>query len=284
MPRAPRLYVRNGIYHAMTRGNRKQPIFEDVHDRRRFVKILATAAERYDVDVLAECRVGTHFHLIARTPRANISEFMCYLNGQYAKYSNRRHQRTGHLFGERFVPVLIDTGLYLRVAMSYVMNNPVAAGYVRCASDWKWSSCRAALGLETAPEYLSLDWLDASFPAPTRSESQALFAQYITAATAAEAELWFERVVIGGDAMRNRVRSHIGATLYTAAIPRAYRALHRPPLDELLPARLRKSARNSAILRAHVVHAYTMAEIGRRLGLHPKSVSRIICSVRPPVQ
>ena len=60
MPRSPRIYVPNGIYHAMNRGNRKELIFEDAHDRRRFVKILAEAAERYGVDVLVECRMGTH--------------------------------------------------------------------------------------------------------------------------------------------------------------------------------------------------------------------------------
>lgn len=280
MPRGPRLYVKNGIYHAMTRGNRKQLIFEDARDRRCFVKILAEAAGRYGVDVLGECRMGTHYHVIARTPRANISEFIAYLNSQYAQYSNRRYGRTGHLFGERFVPILIDTGLYLRVAIAYVLNNPVAAGYVESAAEWKWSSYRATMGMEVAPSYLCLDWLDSSFPSASRSESQALFERYINAPTVAEAELWLERAVIGAEALRQRVRAHIGATMYTASIPRAYRALHRPALGELLPSHLRKAERNTAILRAHVVHAYTMAEIGRCLDLHPKSVSRIVCSIR----
>ena len=127
MARAQRIYVPNGIYHVMARGNRRQVIFMDARDRGAFVKILAEASERYSVDVQAECRMFTHYHAVVRTPRANVSEFMDYLNGQYAQYSNRRHHLTGHLFGERFKPILVDTGFYLRVLMAYVMNNPVAA-------------------------------------------------------------------------------------------------------------------------------------------------------------
>jgi putative transposase len=280
MPRSPRIYVPNGIYHAMNRGNRKELIFEDVHDRRRFVKILAEAAERYGVHVLVECRMGTHYHVVVRTPRANISEFMQFLSGEFAKYSNRRHRRVGHLFGERFKPILVDNGLYLRVLISYVMNNPVAGGLAKAASDWKWSSYRATVGMEAPPPYLCLDWLESTFPAPSRTQSQSLCEQYVNAPSIEDAEMWFQRVVFGAADLEERVRKLINATMYMAAIPRAYRALCRPPLENLLPRKLRKSERNQAILRAHVVYAYSLAEIGRCLGLHPASVSRIISSVR----
>ena len=45
-----------------------------------------------------------------------MSEFMGYLNGVFAQYSNHRHKRSGHLFGDRFKPILIDNELYFRVA------------------------------------------------------------------------------------------------------------------------------------------------------------------------
>ena len=280
MARAQRIYVPNGIYHVMARGNRRQVIFMDARDRGAFVKILAEASERYAVDVQAECRMFTHYHAVVRTPRANVSEFMDYLNGQYAQYSNRRHHLTGHLFGERFKPILVDTGFYLRVLMAYVMNNPVAAGHVATAAEWKWSSCRATLGIDAAPSYLCLDWLDGAFTSASRCESQALFGRYINAPSIEDAELLLEPVAIGDAEFKKRVRARIGATLFTAAVPRAYRALNRPLLAEVLPGYLKKAERDAAILRAHVVHAYTMAEIGRYLALHPNSVSRIVCAIR----
>jgi REP element-mobilizing transposase RayT len=264
----------------MSRAHGGQILFQDERDRRCFIKILKEACERYGVDVLGDCQMGTHYHLVPRTPRANISEFMAYLNGEFAKYWNRRYQRSGYVFNERFKPILVDSGVYLRVLMSYVMNNPVAGGHVTRPGDWPWSSYRASAGLEEPPSYLSLDWLDGAFPGSSRLESQALFERYINAPSIEEAELGFERAVFGGPDFKKRVRAHIAASLYMAAIPRGYRGLHRPPLDELVRNTFSKDERNSAILRAHVVYAYTEVEIGRYLRLHPASVSRIICSIR----
>ena len=264
----------------MARGSQKLIMFADDRDRRRFIKILTEAGERYGVEVWVECRMGTHFHVIVRTPRANISEFMQFLDGEFAKYFNRRYDRTGHILHERFKPILVDTGLYLRVVVSYVMNNPVEAGLVTSAADWRWSSYRATAGIIAPPSYLHLDWLEDAFPGSSRSESQALFERYVNAPSIEAAEICFAKAVYGGVDFKQRVRAHIAATLYTAAIPRAYRALHRPPLSQLLPAYAGKDERNSAVLRAHVVYAYTLAELGRYMRLHPGSVSRIISSIR----
>lgn len=264
----------------MSRAHGQQMLFHDQRDRRKFVGILKEAGERYAVDVLAECRMASHYHLVARTPRANISEFMGYLNGEYAKYWNWRNGRSGYVFNERFKPLLVDSGRYLRVVISYVMNNPVAGGHVASANEWRWSSYRATAGIDRAPRYLSLDWLDTTFPGTSRLESQTLFERYVTAPSIEEAELCFERAVFGGTDFKKRVRAVIAATLSMAAIPRAYRALYRPPLDQLLPPSFDKNVRDTAILRAHVIYAYTLSEIGRYLRLHPASVSRIICLIR----
>ena len=280
MPRPPVLCVPNGIYHAMSRGHGKQVLFEDDRDRQCFVKILKEACECYAVDVLAECGMRTHYHLVPRTPRANISEFMGYLNGEFAKYWNRRRRRSGYVFNERYKPILIDAGLYLRVVLTYVMNNPVSGGLVRHPAEWPWSSYRATVGTAAPSDYLKLDWLDTAFPGASRSESQALFERYVNACSIEDAEFCFERAVYGGPDLRQRIRAHIGATLYMSAIPRAYRSLHRPPLNEVVPGTFDRDQRDTAILRAHVVHAYTTSEIGRYLRLHPASVSRIICNVR----
>jgi len=280
MARGLRLDVPNGIYHAMARGNRKGVIFENTEDRIRFREILTEAAERHAVQVLEECQMGTHYHLVVRTPRANLSEFMQFLNGRFAQDSNWRHARSGHLFGGRFRPILIDTGLYLRAAISYVVLNPVAGGLVDTPSEWNWSSYRATAGIEEAPRYLWLDWLDSAFPASTRRESQSKYCKYVLSAVTFDSEEWLERPVIGSDSFAEKVRAQINLTMYLASVPRAYRALHRPPLETLVPSNLGKQKRDSAILRAHVVHAYTVAEIARYLCLHPSSVSRILSAIR----
>ena len=284
MARGLRLDIPNGIYHAMARGNRKGIIFENTDDRIRFREILGEAAERYAVQVLEECQMGTHYHLVVRTPRANLSEFMQFLNGRFAQDSNWRHARTGHLFGGRFRPILIDTDLYLRAATSYVVLNPVSGGLVDMPSDWNWSSYRATAGIEEAPRYLWLDWLDSAFPAPTRRESQAKYCQFVLSPATFDVEEWLDLPAMGSDSFAENVRAHIGLTMYLASVPSAYRALHRPPLEVLIPSDVSKRDRDGSILRAHVVHAYTIAEIARYLGLHPSSVSRIVSALRRQIK
>jgi putative transposase len=280
MPRGRRLFVRDGIYHVMARGNRKGAIFEDARDRQQFAEILDEARQRYGVLVHTECRMGNHYHAVVATPDANVSAFMGYLNGQFAQYSNRRHRRTGNLFGERFKPVLVDTALYLRVVIRYVENNPVAAGLVTSPTDYAWSSCRATLGLDPAPAYLSLDWLDLAFPALSRLESQQMYREYLAAPTMEDAEALLERPAIGSTSFTKDVRAHIGKILYLARVPRTYRALHRPSLEELFSRGLGKHERPTAMLRAHVVHGYRLSEIARCLAIHPNTVSRAVCRLR----
>jgi REP element-mobilizing transposase RayT len=268
----------------MARGNRKTIIFEDDRDRVRFVEILAEASERYRIIVYTECRMGTHYHAVVRTPWANVSAFMCYLNGQFAKYSNWRHHRTGHLFRERFKLVLVDNDLSLRAVISYVEMNPVAAGLVPSPTDWEWSSCRASVGRAAAPPYLSLDWLDHAFPAASREASQRLYREYLEAPSLPDAEALLEQPAIGSIAFTREVRAHIGATLYQASLPRSYRSLHRPSLEDLFPRGIGKEARAKAMLRAHVAHGYRLSEVERSLGIHPNTVSRAVCRLRRPMR
>ena len=115
---------------------------------------MAEAAARYGVDVFSECQMGTHYHLAVRTPRANLPAFQRYLNGCFAQNSNHRHRRRGHLFGDRYKPLLVDNDLYLRVVLAYIALNPVTAGLVEAPADWKWSSYATTVGHAPVPSYL----------------------------------------------------------------------------------------------------------------------------------
>ena len=264
----------------MTRGNRKAAIFEDDHDREKFVDIMIEAAERHDVRVFVECRLGNHYHQVVQTPRANLPDYMGYLNGGFTQFSNFRHQRIGHLFNERYKPLLIDNSFYLRIAAGYVLTNPVKHGFVSQPREWKWSSYRATVGLETAPDYLCLDWLIETFPSATLEDAQARLCRYLEMPSVSDAEEWIDRPLIGSSEFEREIRQHIDATLFMASLPRSYRALDRPPLREIFTSRMTKAERNRQMLRAHVVYAYSLSEIARALCMHPASVSRIVAGLR----
>ena len=72
MPRRLRLEYAGAIYHVMNRGDRREDIFLDDEDRRRFVHTLGEACEKTDWRVHAYCLMRNHFHLVVETPRANL--------------------------------------------------------------------------------------------------------------------------------------------------------------------------------------------------------------------
>lgn len=279
MPRPRRLNLPGATYHVMARGNRKQVIFDDDRDRSRFLWILDSASQRYDVGVKVYCLMGTHFHLVVSTPRGNLSAFMRQVDGTFTQYSNWRHERVGHLLQGPFKAVVVEGDSHLLMAIAYVLRNPVDAGYVSTPSDWKWSSYRATVGGEVGPVSLDLAWLLQLFPAKTGAEAGDLFHAFMHGPPSADLHS-FDGPAIASAEFRRRLRSHIEQTLFTARVPRSYKALFRPSLAELFGQVHGRRERAQTIARAHVVHGYTLSEIADSLALHPGTVSRIYRALR----
>jgi hypothetical protein len=81
---------------------------------------------RFGVEVHAYVLMGNHYHLILRTPGANASRAMQWLNVSYSAWFNARLQRVGHVFQGRFRSTLVDgDGSWLLEVSAYVHLNPV---------------------------------------------------------------------------------------------------------------------------------------------------------------
>ena len=113
MARPLRLEFPGAVYHVTSRGDRREPIFEDDSDRNAFLTVVAQAMERFDAVVLAYCLMGNHYHLVIQTRAGNLSRLMQQLNGVYTQTYNRRHNKVGHLFQGRFKGILVDENAYL---------------------------------------------------------------------------------------------------------------------------------------------------------------------------
>jgi REP element-mobilizing transposase RayT len=143
MPRLPRYALpEHGIYHVTTRGVARSAISRDDDDRRLFLGVLGHVVRRADWDTHVFCLMPNHYHLIVETYRDLLSWGIYRLNGVYAQAFNERHERSGHLFGDRFAAFVIRDDRHLRVATEYVLQNPVRAGLCEHASDWPWSASR----------------------------------------------------------------------------------------------------------------------------------------------
>ena len=140
MPRRPRNVLGDGTYHVTARGVGRTEIFLDDHDYRLFIRLFADVANRYAWHCHAFCLMPNHYHLVVAAQLEQLSGGLQRLNGIYAQGFNRRYERWGHLFGDRFESRLIETERHLRAACRYVIDNPVRARLCRERRDWPWSS------------------------------------------------------------------------------------------------------------------------------------------------
>ena len=126
------------MFHVIARAAFDQALFFDDEDRRVFLWQLRRLAERFSVDLLAYCLMGTHYHLLLEGRAADLPAVMGRLNGGYAQHFNARHGRHGHLFSERYAarPVLDER--HLEELWRYIEANPVKAGLCRPRQGWRW--------------------------------------------------------------------------------------------------------------------------------------------------
>src|SRR3984893_6867507 len=125
MARALRLQFEDALYHLCARGNRRERIFADDKDCARFLALLGQSLGRFTVELHAFVLLPNHFHLVARTRKANLSRWMHWLMVAYSVYFNRRHRRSGHLLQGRYKSLVVEEGEYLLELSRYLHLNPV---------------------------------------------------------------------------------------------------------------------------------------------------------------
>ena len=177
MARKLRLQYPGAIYHAMNRGDRREPIFNDDEDRRMFLGTLGEACEKTDWQIHAWCLMHNHSHLVAETPRANLVEGMQWFLGVYTNRFNHRHKEFGHLFSGRYKALLVEGSGngHLKSACDYVHLNPVRAGLLPLEAPlqtYPWSSYPLYLQEPTGrPVWLRVDRLLGEWGIPKDSQA-----------------------------------------------------------------------------------------------------------------
>ena len=133
-PRIPGEYL-----HIIVRGIGKQILFEDSSDYKRYLSSLIQYAQQEDITILAYCLMENHVHLLIRDTHGAVPVFMKKTGVSYAQYYNRKYERTGHLFQDRYKSEIITDDAYLLSVFRYILNNPAKAGICE-AAEYSWSS------------------------------------------------------------------------------------------------------------------------------------------------
>lgn len=259
----------------MSRGNRKHTIFHDAHDHERFLDIVGRAVTAYGVRIFALCLMPNHYHIVLDTPRGNLSDTMQYINGRFARMSNKRYDQTGHVFGDRFRSLLVQSDGYLKRASRYVVRNPVRAQLASHAVEWRWTSYRGTAGLEAAPAWLDIEWTTWAFKADTLAEAQRRYVAYVNEPRRATKPRNPSTDVYGSAQFKAQVVASLLERGEERVLPRLV-APCRPPLAGLFAGIGSRKRRDCAIRAARIDHGYRVAEIARFLDVHPSTVTRAI--------
>ena len=149
MPRAPRHTTPTGIYHVMMRGINHQVIFEDTEDYEYFMACMERFGISYDDEGMpagqnctyyAYCLMSNHFHLLIREREEKVWQTLKRIADAYVYYYNRKYQRSGHLFKDRFRSEPVDTIHQFTALLSFIHRKPIEVGLAKYPGDYPYSS------------------------------------------------------------------------------------------------------------------------------------------------
>ncbi|MBK8207721.1 MAG: transposase [Planctomycetes bacterium] len=141
MPRPVRFSPGGLLYHVINRGNGRATVFHNEADFLAFERVLSLACERHDMRLLAWCLMSNHFHLVAWPRRDGaLPAFMQWLTTCHVRRYHRHYQGSGHVWQGRYKSFPIEQGGHLLTVLRYIERNPVRAGIVTKAQDWRFGS------------------------------------------------------------------------------------------------------------------------------------------------
>ena len=140
MPRPLRPIADGLIYHVINRGNNRQNVFRKQADFQAFLRALADLKDRKPFELYGYCLMSNHFHLLIRPMESTISRIVQSLLVSHTQRYHQHHQSGGHVWQGRFKSPVIQNDEHALTVLRYIEANPLRAGIVKDAADYRWSS------------------------------------------------------------------------------------------------------------------------------------------------
>jgi REP element-mobilizing transposase RayT len=264
----------------MFRGLERGAIFRDDEDRLALVERLELILPETLTACLAWVFMSNHVHLALRTGSSPLSRVMARVLTAYAVHFNRRHDRVGHVFQNRFRSRLLNGHDDLMGVIRYIHRNPREARLLEREEDLAlhpWCSYGALTGRRRPWSFESI--LETIELLGGRNEAARILRRWVS-------EEFDGTIPVSDPPLPERshlVRARLHSALDFESVLAA--GLRRFGLRE---AELRSARRDRRTSRARAAIAYesatrlglTGAEIARRLGLSSSGVARAIARGR----
>ncbi len=215
MPRTSRLIIaeQKAVYHVMSRTALDGFPLKDV-EKDFMLELIKRFSALYFTEILGFCLMGNHFHLLMkmipedhftdeeiqkrfeafygdsreftegqipywREKLSSLSEFVREIKVGFARYYNRRHNRRGYFWGDRFKSVIVDKGETLVNCLAYIDLNPLRAGIVDRPEDYRWNSLGYHIQTENKDKFLSTDFGLKEFNVKNKKERIRRYRRYV---------------------------------------------------------------------------------------------------------
>ncbi len=141
MPRIARKSLDTSFFHIMVQGINKEYIFAEKCEMEKYLNLLEKNYEECNIEIIAYCIMNNHAHLLVYTEqKMELTKFMSKVNTSYAIYYNKKHNRCGYVFRNRYNVEPIFTEKHLLSCIKYIHYNPVEAKICKNEGDYQYSS------------------------------------------------------------------------------------------------------------------------------------------------
>lgn len=151
MARPNRTCEPNLTYHVYSRCIELKRLIQSALLKEIMLGILEKTQKKYNFELIAYEIMDNHFHFIIRTlpGEADISRILQYIKSRFAETYNKRYNRKGPFWNERFCDQIIEYAekpiQYLLWLLWYLAFNPVRKNMVRNPRESRFGSINAYL-------------------------------------------------------------------------------------------------------------------------------------------
>ena len=215
MPRIPRMVINDEttVYHVMSRTALDGFPLGDV-EKDFMLDLIRRYSTLYLVEILGFCLMGNHFHILVkmfpehkftdediqrryenfygdgsmfaagwipslREKLSSLSEFVREIKVGFARFYNKKHNRRGYFWGDRFKSVIVENGETLINCLAYIDLNPLRAGLVERPEDYRWNSLGYHIQTGNKDNFLSLDFGLKEFGVANTEERLKRYRRYV---------------------------------------------------------------------------------------------------------
>ncbi len=215
MPRTQRLIINDEstVYHVMSRTALDGFPLGDI-EKDFMLDLIRRYAALYLAEILGFCLMGNHFHILVRMfpeykftdediqkryvdfygdervfaeglvpslreKLSSLSEFMREIKVGFARFYNRRHNRRGYFWGDRFKSVIVENGETLINCLAYIDLNPLRADLVERPEQYRWNSLGYHVQTNNQDNFLSTDFGLKEFHVKSKKERIRRYRRYV---------------------------------------------------------------------------------------------------------